>query len=153
MVGLTPAEEELYRCLVQLTTTHIDELTERLHRSRTDIITHLDALRAKGLVLPADPEPDAALRPLRAGRPARQGTAAPAGGPQVLGVCDAPHRTVTSRGTPHRRHVARWTPGGPPAGRQVSVRLPPGPHEAGPVSDGSPASPAPAGRTWPPADR
>ncbi|WP_327039528.1 helix-turn-helix domain-containing protein [Micromonospora maris] len=64
VIGLTPAEEELYRCLMQLTTARIDELAERLHRPRTDIVTHLDALRAKGLVLPAGPEPDAALRPL-----------------------------------------------------------------------------------------
>ncbi|MBQ1024797.1 helix-turn-helix domain-containing protein [Micromonospora sp. C95] len=64
VIGLTSAEEELYRCLVQLTRARVEELAERLHRSHVDILNHLDALRAKGLVQPVGPEPDAPLRPL-----------------------------------------------------------------------------------------
>ncbi|WBB52346.1 helix-turn-helix domain-containing protein [Verrucosispora sp. WMMD573] len=64
VIGLTSAEEELYRCLVQLTRARVEQLAERLHRPRTDVLAHLDALRAKGLVQPVGPEPDAPLRPL-----------------------------------------------------------------------------------------
>ncbi|MGY0007423.1 helix-turn-helix domain-containing protein [Micromonospora sp. I033] len=64
VIGLTPDEEQLYRCLVQLTTARVGELAERLGRPRADILAQLDALRGKGLVLPTGPEPDAPLRPL-----------------------------------------------------------------------------------------
>ncbi|MEU1689264.1 helix-turn-helix domain-containing protein [Micromonospora sp. NPDC005707] len=64
VIGLTPDEERLYRCLVQLTTARAGELAERLGRPHADILAQLDALRGKGLVLPAGPEPDAPLRPL-----------------------------------------------------------------------------------------
>ncbi|MFR9779523.1 helix-turn-helix domain-containing protein [Micromonospora sp. MS34] len=64
VIGLTPDEEELYRCLVQLSTARIEELVERLRRPRAEVVVQLDALRSKGLVLPTGPEPDAPLRPL-----------------------------------------------------------------------------------------
>ncbi|MEV4202516.1 helix-turn-helix domain-containing protein [Micromonospora globbae] len=64
VIGLTPGEEELYRCLVQLTTARVDELVERLGRPRTQVLAHLEGLRGKGLVPPAGPDPDAPLRPL-----------------------------------------------------------------------------------------
>ncbi|MFE9960417.1 helix-turn-helix domain-containing protein [Micromonospora sp. NPDC005299] len=64
VIGLTPDEERLYRCLVQLTAARVGELAERLGRPRADILAQLEALRGKGLVLPAGPEPDAPLRPL-----------------------------------------------------------------------------------------
>ncbi|MFI7606070.1 helix-turn-helix domain-containing protein [Micromonospora sp. NPDC049366] len=64
VIGLTPDDEELYRCLVRLTVASVDELAERLDRPRAAILGGLDALRARGLVVPAGPEPDAPLRPL-----------------------------------------------------------------------------------------
>ncbi|MFI6266824.1 helix-turn-helix domain-containing protein [Micromonospora sp. NPDC051006] len=64
VIGLTAGEEDLYRSLVQLTTARVEELAERLRRPRVEIVAQLDALRAKGLVLPTGPEPDAPLRPL-----------------------------------------------------------------------------------------
>ncbi|WBB69574.1 helix-turn-helix domain-containing protein [Micromonospora sp. WMMD812] len=64
VIGLTPGDEELYRCLVQLTVARVDELVERLRRPRAEILAHLDALRGKGLVVATGPEPDAPLRPL-----------------------------------------------------------------------------------------
>jgi sugar-specific transcriptional regulator TrmB/DNA-binding CsgD family transcriptional regulator len=64
VIGLTPDEERLYRCLVQLTTARVDELAGRLGRPPGEILAQLDALRGKGLVPPAGPEPDAPLRPL-----------------------------------------------------------------------------------------
>ncbi|MFC0507052.1 helix-turn-helix domain-containing protein [Micromonospora costi] len=64
VIGLPPGEEEVYRCLVQLTVARIDELVERLRRPRAEIEARLDGLRRKGLVPPADPDPDAPLRPL-----------------------------------------------------------------------------------------
>ncbi|MEV0430694.1 TrmB family transcriptional regulator [Micromonospora sp. NPDC050495] len=64
VIGLTPGEEELYRCLVQLTTARVDELAERLGRPPVEILAQLDALRAKGLVPPPGPDPEAPLRPL-----------------------------------------------------------------------------------------
>ncbi|WP_328414238.1 TrmB family transcriptional regulator [Micromonospora sp. NBC_00389] len=63
VIGLTPAEEELYRCLLQLTTARIDELAHRLHRPREQVVAQVEALRAKGLVQPTDTDPDAPLRP------------------------------------------------------------------------------------------
>ncbi|NBE85286.1 TrmB family transcriptional regulator [Micromonospora rubida] len=64
VIGLTPGDEDLYRCLVQLNAARVDELVERLHRPRAEILAGLDTLRGKGLVVPAGPEPDAPLRPL-----------------------------------------------------------------------------------------
>ncbi|MFG2058054.1 helix-turn-helix domain-containing protein [Micromonospora sp. NPDC048930] len=64
MIGLDPGEEQLYRCLVRLTTARAAELAERLGRPREEILVQLEALRGKGLVLPTGPEPDAPLRPL-----------------------------------------------------------------------------------------
>ncbi|MEW2385712.1 helix-turn-helix domain-containing protein [Micromonospora sp. NPDC047707] len=64
VIGLTPDEEQLYRCLVQLTTARVGELVERLRRPRAEVLAQLDALRDKGLVLPTGPQPDAPLRPL-----------------------------------------------------------------------------------------
>ncbi|MFG2169415.1 helix-turn-helix domain-containing protein [Micromonospora chersina] len=64
VIGLTPDEEQLYRCLVQLTTARVGELAERLGRPRADILAQLDTLRGKGLVPPVRPDPDAPLRPL-----------------------------------------------------------------------------------------
>ncbi|MFJ6169225.1 helix-turn-helix domain-containing protein [Micromonospora orduensis] len=63
VIGLTPAEEELYRCLLQLTTARIDELVRRLRRPREQVVAEVEALRAKGLVQPTDADPDAPLRP------------------------------------------------------------------------------------------
>ncbi|MFF5056600.1 helix-turn-helix domain-containing protein [Micromonospora sp. NPDC000663] len=63
VIGLTPAEEELYRCLLQLTTARIDELVRRLNRPREQVVAEVEALRAKGLVQPTDADPDAPLRP------------------------------------------------------------------------------------------
>lgn len=63
VIGLTPAEEELYRCLLQLTTARIDELVHRLHRPREQVVAQVEALRAKGLVQRSDTDPDAPLRP------------------------------------------------------------------------------------------
>lgn len=63
VIGLTPAEEELYRCLLQLTTARIDELVRRLRRPREQVVADVEALRAKGLVQPTDADPDAPLRP------------------------------------------------------------------------------------------
>ncbi|MFG1661234.1 helix-turn-helix domain-containing protein [Micromonospora chersina] len=64
VIGLTPDEERLYRCLVQLTTARVGELAERLGRPRADILAQLDTLRGKGLVPPVGADPDAPLRPL-----------------------------------------------------------------------------------------
>ncbi|MFI7578268.1 helix-turn-helix domain-containing protein [Micromonospora sp. NPDC049497] len=64
VIGLTPGEQDLYRCLVHLTTARVEELAERLRIPRAEILARLDALRGKGLVLPTGPEPDAPLRPL-----------------------------------------------------------------------------------------
>ncbi|MFE9694081.1 helix-turn-helix domain-containing protein [Micromonospora sp. NPDC005806] len=64
MIGLNPDEEQLYRCLVQLTTARVEELADRLRRPSGEIRAQLDALHRKGLVLPTGPEPDAPLRPL-----------------------------------------------------------------------------------------
>ncbi|NJP35309.1 helix-turn-helix domain-containing protein [Micromonospora thermarum] len=64
VIGLTPDEEQVYRCLVQLTAARVEELVERLRRPRAEVLARLDALRDKGLVLPTGPEPDAPLRPL-----------------------------------------------------------------------------------------
>ncbi|MFG3558959.1 helix-turn-helix domain-containing protein [Micromonospora sp. NPDC047557] len=63
VIGLTPAEEELYRCLLQLTTARVDELVHRLRRPRAQVVEQVEALRAKGLVQPTDNDPDAPLRP------------------------------------------------------------------------------------------
>lgn len=63
VIGLTSAEEELYRCLLQLTTARIDELAVRLHRPREQVVAQVEALRGKGLVQPTDNDPDAPLRP------------------------------------------------------------------------------------------
>ncbi|TNH22773.1 HTH domain-containing protein [Micromonospora orduensis] len=63
VIGLTPAEEELYRCLLQLTTARIDELVRRLDRPREQVVAEVEALRAKGLVQATDTDPDAPLRP------------------------------------------------------------------------------------------
>ncbi|MFC4017043.1 helix-turn-helix domain-containing protein [Micromonospora sp. GCM10011542] len=63
VIGLTPAEEELYRCLLQLTTARIDELVHRLRRPRAQVVAQVEALRIRGLVLPTDAEEDAPLRP------------------------------------------------------------------------------------------
>lgn len=63
VIGLTPAEEELYRCLLQLTTARIDELVRRLHRPREQVVAQVEALRGKGLVQRSDNDPDAPLRP------------------------------------------------------------------------------------------
>ncbi|MFD6568170.1 helix-turn-helix domain-containing protein [Micromonospora profundi] len=63
VIGLTSAEEELYRCLLQLTTARVDELAGRLRRPRAQVIAQVEALRAKGLVQPTDSDPDAPLRP------------------------------------------------------------------------------------------
>ncbi|MCF0097153.1 helix-turn-helix domain-containing protein [Micromonospora sp. MH99] len=63
VIGLTPAEEELYRCLLQLTTARVDELVRRLRRPRAQVVEQVEALRAKGLVQPTDNDPDAPLRP------------------------------------------------------------------------------------------
>ncbi|KAB1941775.1 TrmB family transcriptional regulator [Micromonospora sp. ALFpr18c] len=63
VIGLTPAEEELYRCLLQLTTARIDELVRRLHRPRAQVVAEVETLRGKGLVQPTDTDPDAPLRP------------------------------------------------------------------------------------------
>ncbi|MFG1885586.1 helix-turn-helix domain-containing protein [Micromonospora sp. NPDC049102] len=63
VIGLTPAEEELYRCLLQLTTARLDELAGRLGRPRAQVVEQVEALRAKGLVQPTDNDPDAPLRP------------------------------------------------------------------------------------------
>ncbi|MET8283343.1 helix-turn-helix domain-containing protein [Micromonospora sp. NPDC005174] len=63
VIGLTPAEEELYRCLLQLTTARLDELVGRLGRPRAQVVEQVEALRAKGLVQPTDNDPDAPLRP------------------------------------------------------------------------------------------
>ncbi|MFJ6154240.1 helix-turn-helix domain-containing protein [Micromonospora profundi] len=63
VIGLTSAEEELYRCLLQLTTARVDELAGRLRRPRAEVIEQVEALRAKGLVQPTDSDPDAPLRP------------------------------------------------------------------------------------------
>ncbi|MEU8328517.1 helix-turn-helix domain-containing protein [Micromonospora sp. NPDC048839] len=63
VIGLTTAEEELYRCLLQLTTARIDELVRRLNRPRDEVVAQVEALRAKGLVQPTDNDPDASLRP------------------------------------------------------------------------------------------
>ncbi|MBL6280421.1 hypothetical protein JMF97_30110 [Micromonospora fiedleri] len=153
VIGLTPAEEELYRCLVQLTTTHIDELTERLHRPRTDIITHLDALRAKGLVLPAGPEPDAALRPLAPDVPLGRALLRQQ---EALECSESATRRI-ARSPVAARHTGDMSPGGHQADRRPAGRCPSdyrrGLTKRARFSDGSPASPAPAGRTWPPADR
>lgn len=64
VIGLTPDEEQLYRCLVRLTTARVAELAERLDRPRAVVLAQLDALHGKGLVLATGPEPDAPLRPL-----------------------------------------------------------------------------------------
>ncbi|MCW3843846.1 TrmB family transcriptional regulator [Micromonospora yasonensis] len=64
VIGLSPDEEQLYRCLVRLTTARAAELAERLGRSPAEVLAQLDALRAKGLVLPTGSAPDAPLRPL-----------------------------------------------------------------------------------------
>ncbi|WP_349877723.1 helix-turn-helix domain-containing protein [Micromonospora sp. HUAS YX12] len=63
-IGLTPDEEELYRCLVRANTARAGELAQRLGRPRAEVGARLDALRDKGLVLPTGPEPDAPRRPL-----------------------------------------------------------------------------------------
>lgn len=63
VIGLTPAEEELYRCLLQLTTARPDELAGRLGRPRAQVVEQVEALRAKGLVQPTGNDPDAPLRP------------------------------------------------------------------------------------------
>ncbi|MDG4809306.1 helix-turn-helix domain-containing protein [Micromonospora sp. WMMD1120] len=63
VIGLTSAEEELYRCLLQLTTARVDELAHRLHRPREQVVAQVEALRGKGLVQPTDNDPDAPLRP------------------------------------------------------------------------------------------
>ncbi|MCX5064256.1 HTH domain-containing protein [Micromonospora lupini] len=63
VIGLTPAEEELYRCLLQLTTARVDELVHRLQRPRAQVVEQVEALRAKGLVQTTDSDPDAPLRP------------------------------------------------------------------------------------------
>ncbi|TDC31964.1 HTH domain-containing protein [Micromonospora sp. 15K316] len=64
VIGLTPDEEQLYRALIQLTAARVDQLVERLRRPRTEVLAQLEALRGKGLVPPAGPDPDAPLRPL-----------------------------------------------------------------------------------------
>ncbi|MGK5676228.1 TrmB family transcriptional regulator [Micromonospora sp. URMC 106] len=64
VIGLAPDEEELYRCLVQLTVARPDELARRLRRPRAAVVAQLDALRGKGLVLPAGPDPGGPVRPL-----------------------------------------------------------------------------------------
>ncbi|MEV4545544.1 helix-turn-helix domain-containing protein [Micromonospora echinaurantiaca] len=64
VIGLTADEEELYRCLVQLTVARVDELARRLRRPRAEVVAQLAALRGKGLVLPTGPDPDGPLRPL-----------------------------------------------------------------------------------------
>jgi DNA-binding CsgD family transcriptional regulator len=63
VIGLTPAEEELYRCLLQLTTARIDELVDRLRWPRAQVVAQVEALRIKGLVLSTDAEEDSPLRP------------------------------------------------------------------------------------------
>ncbi|MGC4772842.1 helix-turn-helix domain-containing protein [Micromonospora sp. DT44] len=63
VIGLTPAEEELYRCLLQLTTARVDELAGRLGRPRAQVVEQIEALRAKGLVQPTENDPDGPLRP------------------------------------------------------------------------------------------
>ncbi|MGC4808768.1 TrmB family transcriptional regulator [Micromonospora sp. DT233] len=64
VIGLTSADEDLYRCLVRLRAARVDELAARLHRPRDEVLAGLDALRGKGLAVPTGPEPDAPLRPL-----------------------------------------------------------------------------------------
>ncbi|MFI6824186.1 TrmB family transcriptional regulator [Micromonospora sp. NPDC050187] len=64
VIGLTSDEEDVYRCLVHLTTAREDELAERLRRPVGEIRAPLAALQGKGLALPTGPEPDAPLRPL-----------------------------------------------------------------------------------------
>ncbi|MEK8106611.1 hypothetical protein NKG94_17730 [Micromonospora sp. M12] len=69
MIGLTSAEEELYRCLLQLTTARIDELVRRLHRPREQVVAQVEALRGRAwcsppttIRTPAPPDrPDVAL--------------------------------------------------------------------------------------------
>ncbi|WP_435209015.1 helix-turn-helix domain-containing protein [Micromonospora sp. bgisy143] len=63
VIGLTPAEEELYRCLLQLTTARPDELVRRLGWPRAQVAEQVEALRAKGLVQPTGDAPDAPLYP------------------------------------------------------------------------------------------
>ncbi|WP_433538339.1 helix-turn-helix domain-containing protein [Micromonospora sp. CA-249363] len=63
VIGLTPAEEALYRCLLQLTTARLDELVSRLGWPRAQVVEQVEALRAKGLVQPTDDDPDAPLYP------------------------------------------------------------------------------------------
>ncbi|MEU5914869.1 helix-turn-helix domain-containing protein [Micromonospora sp. NPDC047527] len=63
VIGLTSAEEELYRCLLQLTTARVDELADQLRRPRAQVLEQVETLRAKGLVQPTDSDPDAPLRP------------------------------------------------------------------------------------------
>lgn len=63
VIGLTSAEEELYRCLLQLTVARVDDLVARLQRPREQVVAQVEALRAKGLVQPTDTDPDAPLRP------------------------------------------------------------------------------------------
>ncbi|SCL30183.1 Sugar-specific transcriptional regulator TrmB [Micromonospora pallida] len=64
VIGLTRDEEDVYRCLVHLTTARVDELAARLRRPVEEMDAPLAGLRGKGLVLPTGPEPDAPLRPL-----------------------------------------------------------------------------------------
>ncbi|MFF0659210.1 helix-turn-helix domain-containing protein [Micromonospora tulbaghiae] len=105
-IGLTPDEEELYRCLVRANTARAGELAQRLGRPRAEVGARLDALRDKGLVLPTGPEPDAPLRPL-----ARHGAAGP-----------VPRRDAQGHRAAPGRHVARWTRARRGGGRDAGDR-------------------------------